>query len=399
MENMVILGATGSIGTSTLELVAQFPECFHVRLLVAHRQVEKMLACISLVQPDFVALVDPKAAAQLRSSLPPGCQTQVLDTIEQVTQIIVEASTTTVVSAIVGAAGLPLTWSAIQMGKKVLLANKESLVMSGQLFMAEAERKGAQILPVDSEHNAIFQCLPESMQTKLERGLLARSGIEKILLTASGGPFLHFTPNQLKQVTPAQACQHPNWSMGPKISVDSATMMNKGLEYIEARWLFDARPEQIEIVVHPESVIHSMVQFQDGSTLAQMGHADMKIPIGHCLFYPKRQATGIAPLNVKQLGSLTFLEPDLLKFPNLNLAIQACHAGQAATTALNAANEIAVAAFLKGGITFVDIAQMNARCLDKMPAMPTNTLDDILLVDQCARSWMQDQIAKRVGLC
>ncbi|MBL6734708.1 MAG: 1-deoxy-D-xylulose-5-phosphate reductoisomerase [Shewanellaceae bacterium] len=399
MENIVILGATGSIGTSTLELLTQFPDRFRVRLLVANRQVDKMRDWISLVQPEYVALIDPEAAALLKSTLPHGCQTQVLDTTEQVTQIIVDASTTTVVSAIVGAAGLHFTWAAIQAGKKVLLANKESLVMSGELFMAEAERSGAQILPVDSEHNAIFQCLPESIQANLERGSLTRAGIEKILLTASGGPFLHATPAQLAQVSPAQACQHPNWSMGPKISVDSATMMNKGLEYIEARWLFDAQPDQIEIVVHPESVIHSMVQFQDGSTLAQMGQADMKIPIGHCLFYPKRQATGMAALDFKQLGSLTFFEPDLKKFPNLRLAIQACNAGQAATTALNAANEIAVAAFLKGKIAFTDIAEMNETCLEEMPAMATNTLDDILWVDQRARTWVIDQIEKRVDLC
>jgi 1-deoxy-D-xylulose-5-phosphate reductoisomerase len=290
-----------------------------------------------------------------------------------------------VMAAIVGAAGLLPTLAAVKAGKRVLLANKEALVMSGELFIDAVHHSGAELLPVDSEHNAIFQCLPTGLQRAPGRGDLAAAGIGKILLTGSGGPFRYTPVEDLAAVTPAQAVNHPNWSMGPKISVDSATMMNKGLEYIEACWLFNAAPAQIDVLIHPQSVIHSMVQYSDGSVLAQLGQPDMMTPIAHSLAWPERIESGVAPLDFTRLGELSFMAPDMARYPCLQLAMDACAAGQGATTALNAANEVAVAAFLEGRLGFMAIAGINRNVMDRLGATRAQALEDILALDAEAR--------------
>jgi 1-deoxy-D-xylulose-5-phosphate reductoisomerase len=302
----------------------------------------------------------------------------------------------TVMAAIVGAAGLLSTFAAVKAGKRVLLANKEALVMSGALFMDACRQSGATLLPVDSEHNAIFQCLPESVQTNLGHCSLDAAGVSSILLTGSGGPFLTAPLESLASVTPAQACKHPNWSMGPKISVDSATMMNKGLEFIEARWLFNTNAAQLKVVVHPQSVIHSMVQYRDGSVLAQMGNPDMRTPIAHCLSYPQRITSGVEALDFFKLGDLSFCEADIARFPCLHLAMQACEHGQEATTVLNAANEVAVDAFLAGQIGFTQIAAINESCLAQVSQSSLKSIDDILQLDSLTRqhAW---QAIKRIN--
>jgi 1-deoxy-D-xylulose-5-phosphate reductoisomerase len=295
-----------------------------------------------------------------------------------------------VMAAIVGAAGLLPTMAAVKSGKRVLLANKEALVMSGQLFIDAVAEHGAQLLPVDSEHNAIFQCLPQQVQTNLGRCNLEEHGISSILLTGSGGPFRYTDIAELEKVTPAQAIAHPNWSMGPKISVDSATMMNKGLEYIEAKWLFNAAREQLKVIIHPQSVIHSMVQYRDGSVLAQMGEPDMATPIALTMSYPSRVDAGVKPLDFTQVGELTFLQPDFARYPCLKLAIDACYEGQHATTALNAANEVAVDAFLNNGLGFTDIARINESVLNKITASHTtenvNNLESLIELDRMSRT-------------
>ncbi|MGL4755831.1 MAG: 1-deoxy-D-xylulose-5-phosphate reductoisomerase, partial [Aeromonadaceae bacterium] len=311
--------------------------------------------------------------------------TEVLSGPQAVVEVSRLPEVDTVMAAIVGAAGLLPAMAAIESGKRVLLANKESLVMSGALFMAAAKASGARILPVDSEHNAIFQCLPEPVQKELGYCNLADAGVRKILLTGSGGPF-RFTPlTALAAVTPEQAIAHPNWSMGRKISVDSATMMNKGLEFIEARWLFNATAEQIQVIIHPQSVIHSMVQYQDGSVLAQMGRPDMRTPIAHALAYPTRITSGVEALDFFTQGELTFLPPDEQRYPCLKLAIEACWSGQAATTALNAANELAVAAFLDNKLGFTQIHTLCARVVEQLSSRSARDLDTILELDSEAR--------------
>ena len=392
MKKVAILGATGSIGCNALDVIARCPQDFAVTLLVAHKNIESMLYLVQKFQPPYVALLDQAAANQLRqhTSLPQSVQ--VLDTIDAVCQLLQSDEVDTVVSAIVGAAGLKPTLSAVEAGKRILLANKESLVMSGRLFMEKADHFGAQILPVDSEHNAIFQCLPTAAHAHLGRCDLASFGVEKVLLTGSGGPFLNSDRQFMKSATPAQACHHPNWSMGPKISVDSATMMNKGLEYIEAGWLFNLSSSQIDVIIHPQSVIHSMVQFKDGSTLAQLGQADMRTPIAHCLHYPQRCEAGVEALDFTRINQLSFFAPDFEQFPNLKLAIDAYIQGQAATTILNAANEETVQAFLDERISFLDIAALNQSCLDRLGMRTATDLDDILELDQEARLIAQSLI-------
>lgn len=394
MQNMVILGATGSIGASTLSVISANPDAYRVYALVANASVDKMLALCLTHRPQVVHMVDSQAALALQAKLPPELNIQVSSGEDELIALVTASEVDTVMAAIVGAAGLVPTLAAVKAGKRVLLANKEALVMSGELFIEATKASGATLLPVDSEHNAIFQCLPEEVQANLGRCDLAASGISHILLTGSGGPFLTAELASLASMTPAQACKHPNWSMGPKISVDSATMMNKGLEFIEARWLFNTQKDQLKVVIHPQSVIHSMVQYRDGSVIAQMGNPDMRTPIAHCMSYPQRIRSGVEPLDFFKVGQLSFCEPDFNRFPCLALAIAACAQGQEATTVLNAANEIAVEAFLQGQIGFTHIAKVNEACLSSVPKRAMTSIDDIIALDAQTRIYAREQLAK-----
>ncbi|KEK28832.1 1-deoxy-D-xylulose-5-phosphate reductoisomerase [Shewanella xiamenensis] len=394
MQNMVILGATGSIGASTLSVISANPSAFRVYALVANASVDKMLALCLAHRPQVAHMVDPNAALALKTQLPAALNIQVTSGEDELIALVTSSVVDTVMAAIVGAAGLVPTLAAVKAGKRVLLANKEALVMSGELFIEATKRSGATLLPVDSEHNAIFQCLPEEVQANLGRCDLAASGISHILLTGSGGPFLTAELSSLAAMTPAQACKHPNWSMGPKISVDSATMMNKGLEFIEARWLFNTQKDQLKVVIHPQSVIHSMVQYRDGSVIAQMGNPDMRTPIAHCMSYPQRIRSGVEPLDFFKVGQLSFCEPDFNRFPCLALAIAACAQGQEATTVLNAANEIAVEAFLQGKIGFTHIAKVNEACLSSVPKRAMTSIEDIIALDAQTRIYARELLAK-----
>ncbi|WP_153916405.1 1-deoxy-D-xylulose-5-phosphate reductoisomerase [Shewanella sp. TC10] len=385
MQNMVILGATGSIGSSTLSVIGHNPEQYNVYGLVANSSVDKMLALCIEHKPRYAHMVDAQAAKSLKAKLPANLSTEVITGEDELIDLVSASAVDTVMAAIVGAAGLRSTFAAVKAGKRVLLANKEALVMSGELFMNATHESGATLLPVDSEHNAIFQCLPTEVQSNLGECDLAASGISHILLTGSGGPFLTADIATLDAMTPTQACNHPNWSMGPKISVDSATMMNKGLEFIEARWLFNTNAGQLKVVIHPQSVIHSMVQYLDGSVIAQMGNPDMRTPIAHCMSFPERIYAGVEPLDFFKVRELSFCEPDYHRFPCLALAMQACEKGQEATTVLNAANEIAVDAFLNQHIKFTDIARVNETCLEKVPQSSLSTIEDIMNLDAQAR--------------
>lgn len=394
MQNMVILGATGSIGASTLSVISANPDAYRVYALVANASVDKMLALCVTHRPQVAHMVDSQAALALQAKLPPELNIQVSSGEDELIALVTATEVDTVMAAIVGAAGLVPTLAAVKAGKRVLLANKEALVMSGELFIEATKASGATLLPVDSEHNAIFQCLPEEVQANLGRCDLGASGISHILLTGSGGPFLTAELASLESMTPAQACKHPNWSMGPKISVDSATMMNKGLEFIEARWLFNTQKDQLKVVIHPQSVIHSMVQYRDGSVIAQMGNPDMRTPIAHCMSYPQRISSGVEPLDFFKVGQLSFCEPDFNRFPCLALAIAACAQGQEATTVLNAANEIAVEAFLQGQIGFTHIAKVNEACLSSVPKRAMTSIDDIIALDAQTRIYAREQLAK-----
>ena len=382
MQKVSILGATGSIGKSTLDVLLKHPELFSVYALTANNNIEVLLQMARLCSPEYVVIADPTQFKQAKKLFSDGQLTcEVLAGHEALAQVASASEVDVVMAAIVGAAGLMSTLAAVEAGKKVLLANKESLVMSGDLFIQTANRYNAQILPIDSEHNAIFQCLP----TEFKYGDLSSSGISKVLLTGSGGPFLTTPLNELHHVTPDQACAHPNWDMGRKISVDSATMMNKGLEFIEARWLFGLKASDIQIVLHPQSIIHSMVQYIDGSVLAQMGNPNMRTPIAHALAFPERIESGVPPLDFNQLASFTFTEPETERYPNLALAIQASSAGQYATTTINAANEVAVEAFLQGQISFMQIAQVNDECLQQTSSHSLKTIEAVLESDKSAR--------------
>lgn len=394
MQNMVILGATGSIGASTLSVISANPDAYRVYALVANASVDKMLALCLTHRPQVAHMVDSQAALTLHAKLPPELNIKVSSGEDELIALVTATEVDTVMAAIVGAAGLVPTLAAVKAGKRVLLANKEALVMSGELFIEATKASGATLLPVDSEHNAIFQCLPEEVQANLGRCDLAASGISHILLTGSGGPFLTTELASLASMTPAQACKHPNWSMGPKISVDSATMMNKGLEFIEARWLFNTQKDQLKVVIHPQSVIHSMVQYRDGSVIAQMGNPDMRTPIAHCMSYPQRIRSGVEPLDFFKVGQLSFCEPDFNRFPCLALAIAACAQGQEATTVLNAANEIAVEAFLQGQIGFTHIAKVNEACLSSVPKRAMTSIDDIIALDAQTRIYARELLAK-----
>lgn len=379
MIEVSILGSTGSIGRNTLDVLARHPERFKVAALTAHRNVTAMVEQCQHWQPRLAVLRDPQAAAELHIALrQAGVATEVASGAEG----LVEAATQGdyVMAAIVGAAGLLPTLAAAEAGKRVMLANKEALVMAGSLFMTAIQQAKATLLPIDSEHNALFQCLPSDFQ----RGLTA-VGIERLLLTASGGPFLNTPVEQLAEVTPDQACTHPTWSMGRKISVDSATLMNKGLELIEAHWLFAASPQQLEVVIHPQSVIHSMVRYRDGSVLAQLGQPDMRTPIAHALAWPERITAGVQPLDFCRLSQLTFQIPDERQFPSLRLARTALAAENGSSAVLNAANEEAVQAFLDRQLRFVDIAAVVEDTLAAVDAPVPASLDDVLALDAAAR--------------
>ncbi|MBL0650976.1 1-deoxy-D-xylulose-5-phosphate reductoisomerase [Aeromonas caviae] len=393
MQNLVILGASGSIGQSTLKVLRHNPGRWQVLALTAARSVDAMLRDCLEFSPRFAVMVDEGAASDLAGRLKAhGSTTRVLSGQAALCDVAAHPDAHSVMAAIVGAAGLAPTMAAVRAGKRILLANKEALVMSGAFFMEAVREHGAELLPIDSEHNAIFQCLPVDVQRQPGFCDLAGAGISKILLTGSGGPFRYADVGELHHVTPAQAIAHPNWSMGAKISVDSATMMNKGLEYIEARWLFNAAPEQIQVVIHPQSVIHSMVQYKDGSVLAQLGNPDMCTPIAHALAYPERIESGVEPLDFFSVGEFSFIRPDYERYPCLALAMNACQQGQGATTSLNAANEEAVAAFLAERIGFMDIARVNESVMAELGSSAAGSLADLIALDGTARARAQQLI-------
>ena len=380
-QNVCILGATGSIGENTLDVIARNAERFRVVALTANRNVRKLAELCARFDARLAVVADPTLEDQLNTELAArGARSEVLSGPAGLAQAAGLNETDIVMAAIVGAAGLESAFHAAQRGKKILLANKESLVIAGEVFMAEARRNGAQILPVDSEHNAIFQSLPPGF----EQGL-ADAGVDKIILTASGGPFLDLPAKELGRVTPEQACRHPNWEMGRKISVDSATLMNKGLEVIEARWLFNAQPDQIEVLIHPQSIVHSMVAYRDGSILAQMGTPDMRTPIAHALAWPERIDAGVERLDLAQMNDLAFREPDLQRFPCLGLAFEAMCRGDSAPATLNAANEVAVELFLERRLSFDRIPHLVAGVMDRVAVTRLRNLEDVLEQDQIAR--------------
>lgn len=385
---LTVLGSTGSIGTSTLDVVARHPEKYQVVALTAYRQDELLFEQCQRFKPRYAVLLDEAAAARLTQRIAAaGLMVQVLCGEQALEQVASLPEVDAVMAAIVGAAGLRPSLAAARAGKKILLANKEALVMAGRIFMDAVRNNGATLLPIDSEHNAIFQALPRDYA-----GDMAASGVKKILLTASGGPFRDTPLSELQQVTPEQACAHPNWVMGRKISVDSASMMNKGLEVIEAHWLFNALADDIQVVVHPQSVIHSMVQYVDGTVLAQMGNPDMRTPIAHALAYPQRIDAGVAPLDLFKVATLNFVAPDFERFPCLALAFQALRTGGTAPAILNAANEVAVDAFLNNKISFLDIPRLIGDVLAAQASVAADTLDDVLLADAQARVAAQNWI-------
>ena len=395
MKQLTILGSTGSIGCSTLDVVRQNPEHFRVIALVAGKNVSRMVEQCLEFSPRYAVMDDDASARLLNDALKQhGSHTDVLSGQQAACDMAALDEVDQVMAAIVGAAGLLPTLAAIRAGKTILLANKESLVTCGRLFMDAVKHSKARLLPVDSEHNAIFQSMPQPIQHNLGYADLEQNGVMSVLLTGSGGPFRETPLHELVSMTPDQACRHPNWSMGRKISVDSATMMNKGLEYIEARWLFNASARQMEVLIHPQSVIHSMVRYQDGSVLAQLGEPDMRTPIAHTMAWPNRVTSGVAPLDFCKLSALTFSAPDFQRYPCLKLAMEAFEQGQAATTALNAANEIVVAAFLAEEIRFTDIADLNLAVLEQMDLQEPQSVDDVLKVDAIAREVARKQVMR-----
>lgn len=388
MQTLCILGSTGSIGVSTLDVVARHPERFKVWALSAHSRIEDLARQALQTGARVVIVPDDTARARFLAAWPTGhAAPEIRQGAQALADTAADPQVSTVMAAIVGAAGLPGALAAARAGKRVLLANKEALVAAGSLFMQAVREAGAELLPIDSEHNAIFQCLPQGVARAYAPAQPA-AGVRRLLLTASGGPFRSVALDQLEQVTPDQACAHPNWRMGRKISVDSATMLNKGLEVIEAHWLFSMPIERIQVVVHPQSVVHSMVEYEDGSILAQLGQPDMRTPIAYGLGFPERIDSGVGLLELSRLGRLDFEEPDLLRFPCLRLSLDALGSGQAACIALNAANEIAVDGFLNGRIRYTQIAAIIEHCLDDSvnhAGSDPGSLDDILALDARTR--------------
>lgn len=381
MQSLTILGATGSIGVSTLDVVARHPDRYRIFALTGQTRIDVLAEQCAQFQPEVAVVVDADAAERLQKLIRDrGLKTNVVYGEQALCDVASADACDTVMAAIVGAAGLGPSLAAARAGKKLLLANKEALVISGQLFMDAVAASGSTLLPIDSEHNAIFQCLPIGYQR-----VPPQHGIRKILLTASGGPFLDRELSSFDSITPEQAVAHPNWSMGRKISVDSATMMNKGLEVIEAHWLFGASASQIEVVIHPQSVIHSMVAYADGSVLAQLGNPDMRTPIAHALAYPERIDSGVDAIDLARIGQLDFREPDRVRFPCLQLAFDVLHAGGSAPAVLNAANEVAVQAFLDKQISFSRISALIAETLNRVPAVSVDTLESLLAQDSKAR--------------
>jgi 1-deoxy-D-xylulose-5-phosphate reductoisomerase len=390
-KNLTVLGATGSIGLSTLDVIARHPDRFCVFALSAATKVGELAALCERFRPRFAVMTDHDAAAQLQAALRSRSpSTEVLAGSEALELVAAHAEVDVVMAAIVGAAGLKSSLAAAHAGKRVLLANKEALVMAGRLFMNAIATSGATLLPIDSEHNAIFQSLPRNYADGL-----SAVGVEKIVLTASGGPFRTRPIDSLADITPDEACAHPNWVMGRKISVDSATMMNKGLEVIEAHWLFDAQPEAIDVVIHPQSVVHSMVTYRDGSVIAQLGNPDMRTPIAYGLGFPDRIAAGVGVLDLAKVGRLDFEKLDLARFPCVRLAYQALRRGGTAPAVLNAANEVAVEAFLSNRLRFIDIPQLIEDVLSNISADDATTLEGILAADQLARAAARDAVATR----
>ena len=380
MKRLAVCGSTGSIGVSTLDVVSRNRARYEIFALTAHSDVDGLAEQCRLWRPRMAVMSNESAATRLASVLAAETpEIEVLAGASGLTQVAMHPEVDYVMAAIVGAAGLMSSLAAARSGKRILLANKEALVMSGRLFMDAVREGGADLLPIDSEHNAIFQCMPATGSDTAERG------VRRILLTGSGGPFRARDPESLHDVTPADACAHPNWSMGRKISVDSATMMNKGLEVIEACWLFDLDPESVEVVVHPQSVIHSMVEYDDGSVLAQLGNPDMRTPIAHALAWPDRIQSGVAPLDLVGTSQLDFEAPDFDRFPCLRLGFEAAGIGGAAPAALNAANEVAVDAFLNGRMRFTQIARVAEATVAACSGEEPRTLDDVLDLDSLAR--------------
>ncbi len=390
VQQLTIRGSTGSIGVSTLDVIRRNRDRYRVVALCAHTQTDLLFAQCREFDPLHAVVGTPEAAGELRRLLArAGCRTHVEHGPQALERMAALPQVDAVMAAIVGAAGLQPTLAAVRAGKKVLLANKEALVMAGPVFMRAVREKGATLLPIDSEHNAIFQSLPADYA-----GDLAASGVSGLLLTASGGPFRTRALSELANVTPDEACAHPNWAMGRKISVDSATMMNKGLEMIEAHWLFNVPAERIEIVIHPQSVIHSLVQYVDGSVIAELGNPDMRTPIAHALAYPARIASGVAPLDLFKVATMNFERPDFARFPCLALAYRALREGESSPATMNAANEIAVKAFLDGRIAFTAIPEVIEKVMDASPTTALATLADVVATDCLARESAEKMIRK-----
>jgi len=386
---ITILGATGSIGMSTLDVIARHPDKYRVIALTANRQVERLVEQCRHFSPQYAVLTHADAAREADALLKQtDLETQVLSGVEGLETVVALEETQQVMAAIVGAAGLRPTLAAASAGKRILLANKEALVMSGKIFMDAVQANNADLLPIDSEHNAIFQSMPLDYSKGLET-----VGVKRILLTASGGPFREADTTILQNVTPEQACDHPNWKMGKKISVDSATMMNKGLEVIEACWLFGTQPDKIQVVIHPQSIIHSMVAYDDGSVLAQLGNPDMRTPIAHAMAWPERMTSGVEDLDLFEISQLDFERPDMERFPCLQLAYDAMNLGGSGPAILNAANEVAVQAFLDKKILFTDIPKIIKRTLNEIDVEETTSLDNILAADLSAREYAQVTVA------
>ena len=392
VQNLTILGSTGSIGVSTLDVIRRHPQRYRVVALCAHSQIDRLFEQCLEFRPRYAVVKDTELAADLKIRLQAAeCPTSVEYGPEALVRMASLQEVDTVMAAIVGAAGLPPALAAAVSGKKILLANKEALVMAGPVFMRAVRQNRATLLPIDSEHNAIFQSLPFDYS-----GDLARSGIQGLLLTASGGPFRSTPREALEYVTPEQACAHPNWVMGRKISVDSATMMNKGLEMIEAHWLFNVPAEKIQVVVHPQSVVHSLVQYVDGSVIAELGNPDMRTPIAHALAYPERIDSGVAPLDLFEIASLSFERPDFGRFPCLALAYRALREGGSSPATLNAANEVAVQAFFDGRTGFSGIPRVIAAVMDRLPSTRLDSLDDVLAADADARKVAESMIVETI---